>query len=309
LQNDLSRIASEALQISPDDFRNQVVETAELLSEEKGHVGNLDITGRLIRMNAAGEALVIGDLHGDLESLVQILQESSILSRMSESNDAVLVFLGDYGDRGGYSPEIYHVVCRLKLLYARQVVLMRGNHEGPADLMPSPHDLPTQLQSRFGRKSVKAYAEVRELWEHLYNALIVEGRCLMVHGGLPREAARAEDLANANLSHPRESFLEEILWSDPDDTVEKTYPSPRGAGRLFGKKVTNQILKKLGVKILIRGHEPCEEGFRISHDGMVLTLFSRKGPPYFNTCGAYLDFKLSKNVENAGQLIPYVHKF
>ena len=58
-----------------------------------------------------------------------------------------------------------------------------------------------------------------------------------------------------------------------------------------------------------RGHEPVGEGFKINHDGKVLTLFSRKGPPYFNKHAAYLDFPLSKVFDNADQLLPYVHKF
>jgi len=85
--------------------------------------------------------------------------------------------------------------------------------------------------------------------------------------------------------------------------------SPRGAGKLFGENVTNEVLRRFNTKILIRGHEPCEEGFKIDNNGKVLTLFSRKGPPYFNSYGAYLDVELSEKIENAEQLIPYIHKF
>ena len=73
--------------------------------------------------------------------------------------------------------------------------------------------------------------------------------------------------------------------------------------------MTDTVLAKLNAKILIRGHEPCEDGFKINHDGKVLTLFSRKGPPYFNAFGAYLDVKLDKGFENANELMPYIHKF
>jgi protein phosphatase len=103
--------------------------------------------------------------------------------------------------------------------------------------------------------------------------------------------------------------LEEILWSDPDEAVEETSTSSRGAGNLFGRNLTKRTLAKLNVKILIRGHEPCEDGFKISHNGRVLTLFSRKGPPYFNVYGAYLDVKLDKEFEDADELLPYIHRF
>jgi protein phosphatase len=100
-----------------------------------------------------------------------------------------------------------------------------------------------------------------------------------------------------------------MLWSDPNETPEETCASPRGAGKLFGESITNTTLEKFNVKVLIRGHEPCQNGYKIDHNGKILTIFSRKGSPYFNAYGAYLDVKLSERPENAKQLIPYIHKF
>jgi protein phosphatase len=175
--------------------------------------------------------------------------------------------------------------------------------------MASPHDLPRQFQHRFKEKWGAAYAKTRELSAYLYNAVLVEGRYLMVHGGLPSKLNDIEDLARAHMTHPEQEFLEDLLWSDPSENVQNVSPSPRGAGKLFGKKVTENVLKKVNAKILIRGHEPCEEGFKINHDGKVLTLFSRKGSPYFNEHGAYLDLPLSERFESAEQLLPWIHKF
>jgi diadenosine tetraphosphatase ApaH/serine/threonine PP2A family protein phosphatase len=139
--------------------------------------------------------------------------------------------------------------------------------------------------------------------------MLVEECYLMVHGGLSPNIISIQDLANANMTHPEQEFLEDLLWSDPNDMVKEVLYSPRGAGKLFGKSVTEKVLRKLNVNILIRGHEPCEEGFKLNHDGKVLTLFSRKGAPYFNAYGAYLRLPLSKKIENAKQLIPWIDKF
>jgi hypothetical protein len=305
----LSRIVKEALEIHAAEFAKTVEQVTALLKKEDGRVGNLHIKGRLVEIEPTGEALVVGDVHADLESLIEILQQSNILDRMEKSSESILIFLGDYGDRGLYSAETYYTVLQLKLLHPEQVVLMRGNHEGPEDLMPSPHDLPEQFKARFGKKWTEAYANTRGLFQHLYNALLVDERYLMVHGGLPKELTTVEELAYTHVLHPKRSLLEEILWSDPDEGVEETSKSSRGAGNLFGNNVTKRTLAKLNLKILIRGHEPCEDGFKISHDGRVLTLFSRKGPPYFNAYGAYLDVKLDKEFEDADELIPYIHKF
>ena len=305
----LSQIVKKALEIEPSEFINTVEQVTALLNKEDGTIGNLRIMGRFMEVEPKGEALVIGDLHGDLESLIDIMQQSKILERIDKSPESTLIFLGDYGDRGTYSAETYYTVLKLKLLHPNQVILMRGNHEGPEDILPSPHDLPEQFLARFGKKSTDAYTALRRLFESLYNALLVEERYLMVHGGLPKELRTVEEMAYANTMHPKRPLLEEILWSDPDEAVEETSASPRGAGKLFGKQVTDAVLAKLSARILIRGHEPCEDGFKINHDGKVLTLFSRKGPPYFNTFGAYLDVKLDEKFEDARELIPYIHKF
>jgi diadenosine tetraphosphatase ApaH/serine/threonine PP2A family protein phosphatase len=305
----ISLLATESKAVQSDRFIEAVENVTGLLREESGKTGNLTISERLVTLEPAGEALVIGDLHGDLDSLISILQNSGFTQKLAAHKDATLVFLGDYGDRGPYSAEVYYTVLRLKLAFPEQVVLLRGNHEGPEDLTASPHDLPMQFQDRFKENGKAAYSKVRELFTYLYNAVLVEERCLMVHGGLPPNVNSIQDLARAHLTHPEKEFLEDLLWSDPNDMVKTVLRSPRGAGKLFGRRVTETVLNKIGVKILIRGHEQCEDGFKLNHDGKVLTLFSRKGAPYFNAYGAYLKLPLSEKFENARQLVPWIHKF
>ena len=306
---DFSEIVQKSLEVRAEVFDKLVKDATELLCRENGRVGNLYILGRLVQLNPTGRALIIGDLHGDLESLIDIFNESLFLKRLEQDEDDVLIFLGDYGDRGAFSTEVYYTVLKLKLLFPKQVVLMRGNHEGPDDLMAEPHDLPSQLKARFDEKWVETYSGVRKLFGCMYNAVVVEERYLMIHGGLPAGVEKIEDLAYAHLTHPKRDFLEDMLWSDPNDMVKETCASPRGAGKLFGESLTRRVLEALDVKILVRGHEPCQEGFKIDHNGRVLTLFSRKGSPYFNAYGAYLDLELSEKPETARQLIRYIHKF
>jgi len=305
----LSLIVKESKAVQSDSFVKIVENVIGLLRGESGRIGNLTISERLVKLEPLGEAVVIGDLHGDLESLISILQSSGFTRKMAASKDATLIFLGDYGDRGEYSAEVYYTVLKLKLAFPEQVILLRGNHEGPEDLMASPHDLPMQFQFRFKEKWKTAYSKIRELFAYLYNAVLVEERCLMVHGGLSPNINSIRDLACAHTLHPAQEFLEDLLWSDPNDMVQEVLYSPRGAGKLFGKSVTEMVLKKLNVNVLIRGHEPCEEGFKINHDGKVLTLFSRKGSPYFNEYGAYLRLPLSEKFEGATQLLPWIRKF
>lgn len=306
---DSSDLASIAMKIGAKEFQRLIEDTFELLSKEKGRIGNLRIVGRLVSVLPKGDMIIVGDVHGDLESLQHILENSGFVKKARSDLDSLLVFLGDYGDRGFYSPEVYYVVLKLKELFPEQVVLMRGNHEGPNDLLAYPHDLPSHLHRKFGEDASRIYGKLRELFNLLYNAVLVEERYVLLHGGAPSQASTVDDIAYAHQKHPRETHLEEILWSDPVDGMKGTYPSPRGAGRLFGENITDKLLNMLDVNVLIRGHEPSEEGYKTNHDGKVVTIFSRKGPPYFNEQGVYLYLNTSETVNNVKQLLQCIRKF
>lgn len=305
----IAEITRKALETDSTEYVSLIEKSTKLLASEKGWIGNLSVEGRLVNAKPSGEAIVIGDLHGDLESLVYMLKTSKFVEKASQDAEVLLIFLGDYGDRGPYSPEIYYLVLKLKQLFPQKIVLMRGNHEGPDDLLAYPHDLPENLQTRFGKEGSVVYSKIRELFQYLYTAVVVDEFCVMIHGGVPSGASSIEDLKYAHLKHPKERHLDEILWSDPTETIKGIHPSPRGAGKLFGEDVTQKFLNMLNVKLLIRGHEPSQDGFKINHNGKILTLFSRKGPPYFNASAAYLQLDLSVKPQNAHELMPYVHKF
>jgi hypothetical protein len=229
---------------------------------------------------ALRNVIVVGDLHGDMESLVHIL-----MSEDMEKADRI-VFLGDYGDRGDKSVEVYYLLLRLKVSVREKVIMLRGNHEGPMPVRP--HNLPSLFTSRYRAKGNTLYKKLKELWAYLPHTVLVEGRYLMLHGGLPRDVFSITDIAYAH-AHAHESTssnFEELLWSDPVEG-KGYFHSLRGAGMLFGEDVTDKVLRVVGVKTLIRSHEPCE-GVKVQQRGRILTLFSRKGAPYFNTRAAYL---------------------
>jgi len=309
LCDDSSSLFDMTMKVEVDEFLQLVRNITQMQDDESGGVGSLEINGKLASIPPVGEAIVVGDIHGDLQSLKYVVKHSRFVEKTEKGENVFMVFLGDYGDRGPYSPEVYYVVLKIKQLFPEHVVLMRGNHEGPNDLLAYPHDLPTHLHRKFGEASSDVYREIRKFFSSLYNAVFVKDRYIMLHGGVPSQASTIEDLAYAHIKHPHEHHLEEILWSDPHEGIKGTYASPRGAGRLFSEDVTNRLLEMLHVKVLIRGHEPTDEGFKINHSGKILTLFSRRGPPYNNTHGAYLKLNLTKEVEGARQLIECIHKF
>ncbi len=304
-----SILAESATKSSLEDFLELICKVNRRLATENGRIGNLSITGRLVKVAPLGEVIIVGDLHGDLKSLIYILKDSNFLAKARDNKNIGLIFLGDYGDRGIHSPEVYYIILKLKEIFPKRVILMRGNHEGPSDLLASPHDLPIQIRSKFGNKGSEAYLKLRKLFNHLYTCVIIEDRYVLLHGGAPSQAATFNDIAYAHEKHPRESHLEEILWSDPWKDINGTIASPRGAGRLFGEDITNKLLTMLNVKALIRGHQSCPDGYKTDHSQKVLTLFSRKGAPYNNRYGVYLHLDISQKVEKPKQLLDGIHKF
>ena len=274
----------EAFEASVEEFLALIEEAKGVLEAEKesrAQSGLIRISPRAVK-----NVVVVGDLHGDMESLVHILKD------IEDLNADRIVFLGDYGDRGSESVEVYYLLLKLKVSEGKgkekekKIIMLRGNHEGPPDMPVMPHDLPFLFTARYGVRGKEVYEKLKELWEYLPYAVLVEGRYLMLHGGLPVNVDSIEDIAFAHDSHPASSNFEEILWSDPVEGKGNFY-SMRGAGRMFGEDVTERGLRALGVKTLIRSHEPCE-GVEVKQGGKVLTLSSRKGAPYFNTRASYL---------------------
>ena len=66
----------------------------------------------------------IGDIHGDLEALLKVVDRLPPL----EPSDTV-VFVGDYVDRGPQSSQVVNYVRRLARDSPAKVVTLRGNHE------------------------------------------------------------------------------------------------------------------------------------------------------------------------------------
>jgi protein phosphatase len=304
----LAGLLNDASGVDYKAFLSLVNQVGHLLNSEKGNA-RMRITGRLSYLPPEGEVVIVGDLHGDLNSLKQILNETNFLEESLSGMQTYLVFLGDYGDRGPFSPEVYYVVLSLKKMFPENVILLQGNHEGPQDLLASPHDLPYHLQRKFGSDWQIVYAELSTLFRRFYTAVLVENRFIMLHGGVPSKAKTLDDVSYAYQKHPAETHLEEILWSDPAEGIKGTVYSPRGAGYLFGEDVTDTFLKIVNVKYVIRGHEPVDEGFKFNHNGKVITIFSRKGPPYYNEKGAYLLVDISTKLSSASQLSSCIRQF
>ncbi|HEY3094633.1 MAG TPA: metallophosphoesterase family protein [Nitrososphaera sp.] len=256
------------------------------------------VSGGLVELRELEKLAVVSDLHGDSKSLFRILSEINCERFLSNPMNK-LVFLGDYVDRGSDSVGVMYAVCHLKGTYPDSIVLMRGNHEAPAEFPFSSHDLPYEIEGRFGGRGKEVYQKLLSIFKSFTLATVVQQKLLLVHGGLPTEDAAianfGESIATAQENHVRSRVLEELLWNDPRqiDTEPGWEISRRGLGRHFGSSISRRWLQASGTKAILRGHEPCQ-GFRLDHGDTVMTLFSCEE--------AYPKFRAAYLMLNAGQL-------
>ncbi len=228
---------------------------------------------------------IIGDLHGDLMTFRKI---RNIIEK-EYSKDDIIIFLGDYGDRGYYQVELYYELLSYFLKNSENIILIRGNHEFIEGLEVYPHDLPFHILRKFGYDKGKiVYQKIRELWEYLPFCCLVPNEFICMHGGPIVDSICIESYKNPNY-HQKE----QILWNDPYEGLGYA-PNPRGAGYLWGRDITENNLNTLNIKYIIRGHEKCD-GIKYNHNRRVITVFSTK--VYGNSAG-FLKYCLKENKIN-----------
>ncbi len=168
---------------------------------------------------AGGHAFVIGDIHGCIHELVAILD--FITPRLSSAD--VVVFLGDYVDRGPASKAVVERVLEFKAAFPG-TVLLKGNHEQMLqDFLTDNRSIEHPYLMHGGRETFESYgapfaqmledplSAIPETHQEFYRALelgVVFGRYLFVHAGvdpsIPLQSQQEEDLLWV-----RERFLRE----------------------------------------------------------------------------------------------------
>ncbi len=281
---------SKVLEIagSPENIIKLVSDSADTLSYSGN--GLVYRPPGMVEIIGYDEVYVIGDLHGDYNTLIDFLSRERILEKLVESNIKV-VFLGDYVDRGPQQVETLISLLLLKKQYPDKIVLLRGNHEPPPLLTPIPHDFIDVLEERYGGEGLMVYRRCYKLFQRLPYMARIPGKILFLHGGPPVDILKSKSFEEAfsiGLLSVDDDILEDILWSDPIDEPSIEYaPSGRGAGHLYGPKITEKTLELSGTKYIVRGHEPVQ-GHLMNHRGRVITLFSSRIPVYGISRAGYM---------------------
>lgn len=78
-----------------------------------------------------------------------------------------------------------------------------------------------------------------------FSLQLIDEQILCVHGGLSPDIKTLDQIRTIerNQEIPHKGAFCDLVWSDPED-VDTWAISPRGAGWLFGAKVTNEVMMR-----------------------------------------------------------------
>lgn len=249
----------------------QIIQTAKSILEQEPAV---------LQINTSSELIIVGDLHGSLESLVRIFKDKGYPPRRK------YLFLGDFVDRGKCSCEVMLMLYSLKCLFPKDVYLIRGNHEFSE--MTDFYGFKSECENRIENIStdfsittpVLFYDSMIDSFSMLPICAIINDSIFCVHGGISHSIKCRKDLLKIKKVGKEftldELPQEEMLWNDPDKSISTYKFSSRGRGMIFGDEAVKIFLRSLNFKLIIRGHQDARKGYDwpFGVDGGILTVFS-----------------------------------
>lgn len=230
---------------------------------ERGSLGPMDLSSlarevtsclsegsRVVRLSPATRAVFVGDVHGDLDAVERVF---------SLEQASAIVFLGDLVDRGPASRDVLATVLAAKLERPASVHVLMGNHEAWGQTRFHPADFWESLSP--GEEACLAAALLRLPFAAWHPAGV-----LALHGALPD----LPSVDSIDLVKPGGQDWRDITWGDwRDDLSEGDRPSSRpchGAADFAWRS------KRLGVRVLVRSHQPDAPLFL--YGDQCLTLFT-----------------------------------
>jgi len=224
---------------------------------------------------------VCGDIHGQYPDLLKLFQLGGF---PPEKN---YIFMGDYVDRGKQSIECMCLLLCYKIKYDENFFILRGNHE-----CASINRLYGFFDECKRRYNVKLWKSFVDLFNCFPIAAVIDDKIFIVHGGLSPELKNVEQLQKIMrpTDIPEEGLLCDILWSDPDSTVNGWGPNDRGVSVTFNEKMIKNFLDKNNLDLICRAHQVVEEGYEFFGNRTLVTVFS--APNYcdeFDNSGAIME--------------------
>lgn len=134
-----------------------------------------------------GRTFVIGDIHGGLKALVQVLERAEV------TPEDKLIFLGDYVD--GWSDSANVVSYLIDLSRQNTCTFLRGNHDDLTHRWLKNGEMNDQWLQHGGQTSIDAYRQFSEkakqehieFFDQMFNYYIDQDNRLFVHAGFTNQ--------------------------------------------------------------------------------------------------------------------------
>jgi predicted phosphodiesterase len=239
--------------------------------------------------------VIIGDIHSDFNALSSILKKLAA-SQYDYFSNAYLILCGDYTDRGRRPFETLRLLYALKTLMGDRCILLKGNHElvkySCQLLKPTfyPADTVQLMNQLLSPEVNNLYFSYLSKLPYLVSLNHCGTRYLICHGSIPRhdyaEFYKEDKLIECLLpvsDHSRDGImLNQMLWGDPGDASS----SFRGTELRFefSKAEFIEFMDRNGYDILIRGHQPVDNGVMFCYNNRLISLFSSGGHNNADSC-------------------------
>ena len=263
----LNDIIANPYKISKLEFRSilQILRQAEDILKEETLLLELSVD------DFDSEIFVIGDIHGNMKSLLRLIEI------IEQANPKYVIFLGDIVDRGIKQLECLILILALKIRYPNKYYLLKGNHETLE--MNQYYGFYQEFMSKFNDQ--KKFDEILAVYNALPFCALINKSILCLHGGIPEDieilrklrGLKPKDVALVFKSIAKS--LMQIIWNDPKSGLKGFSESFRGPGiKFFEEDVFDSFMKEYNLKYLIRSHEIFPEGYRWFFKKRLLSIFS-----------------------------------
>ncbi|MDO4199506.1 MAG: metallophosphoesterase family protein [Clostridia bacterium] len=276
---------SKALKSLMERSRQKSYEILMLRQEMKKAIDTLKKQSAILDLE--GDTAVIGDVHGDYENLIKIIDDIQPALESGEIKN--VLFLGDYIDRGPSSFKTLLILLKFFNENPGKVFLLRGNHETI--------DMYMGGGGKNLARNEKAFKSIGNdllfaFFNQLPYAAVINDETLAVHGGVPhrnywRDFWRNEKISDVKTEHFAPIYS--ALWSDYDKKGDaKSSGSLRGKNPLLvcynegcvreffeeSSKLEYLLLNKICLKYLIRAHQSWLGDFHQTLNKIITTIFS-----------------------------------